>query len=280
MKKTLRSAMISTIAMLVVAVVSLTGVTYAWFTQGSTATVNGMNIEVSVAEGGIQIREDQGGSKTPWASTLNLNTGLKNVNPVSSADGVNFFTVTMDDTDSSKYTVEGLGTTDKTNYVITKNLQLTNPGATDVTVVLNATNSTITSVENSSNNNTSTEIYKAARVALIVSAPAEGEGDEGELTTETYTYIWTPHDGQYVALVNTTTTADDYSTAKENVSESVSITSADKCEINLLANPGEAENRFVNVTLVVWLEGQDGDCSNPNAGGAFDIALQFEIKGQ
>ena len=52
----------------------------------------------------------------------------------------------------------------------------------------------------------------------------------------------------------------------------------DSFEIELLANASNAADRFVNITLVVWLEGQDGDCSNPNAGGAFDVALQFEIK--
>ena len=40
--------------MLVVAVLSLTGITYAWFTSGTTATVSGMKVEVAVADGGVQ----------------------------------------------------------------------------------------------------------------------------------------------------------------------------------------------------------------------------------
>ena len=48
MKKTLRRAMLSTICMLVVAVMSLTGVTYAWFSQSTTAKVDGMTMEIGL----------------------------------------------------------------------------------------------------------------------------------------------------------------------------------------------------------------------------------------
>ena len=50
MKKTLRKAMLSTICMLIVAVMSLTGVTYAWFTMADNATVEGIEMNV-IADG-------------------------------------------------------------------------------------------------------------------------------------------------------------------------------------------------------------------------------------
>ena len=55
MKKTLRRAMLSTICMLVVAVMSLTGVTYAWFSQSTTAKVDGMEMNIGTAGAGLQV---------------------------------------------------------------------------------------------------------------------------------------------------------------------------------------------------------------------------------
>ena len=251
--------------MLVVAVLSLTGITYAWFTSGTTATVSGMKVEVAVADGGVQVREIKDGNTTPWADTLDLNTKHTTVKPVSSADGVNFFGVTLDTTDSTKYSVAAIDTATKTANVITKTIQFTNPGATDVTIALNSTNSTITAIKNdttgieAANHN----IHKAARVAIIV----------GETT-----YIWTPHTGEYVALVGANATTADYHNVVSGTSETVEITSAGDCEITLPANPTTLESNFVTVTLVIWLEGQDGNCVNVNAGGAFDVALQFEVQ--
>ena len=55
MKNTFRRATLSTICMLVVAVMSLTGVTYAWFTQGTQATVDTFDINVEASAGNLMI---------------------------------------------------------------------------------------------------------------------------------------------------------------------------------------------------------------------------------
>lgn len=276
MTKTLRKAMLSTICMLVVAVLSLTGITYAWFTSGTTATVNGMKVEVAVADGGIQIREKLAdGGFSAWAASLDLKTTLQTVKPVSSTDGVNFFGVTLDATDSSKYQVAAV---EPGNNVITKNIQLTNPGATDVVVVLNAENSKITSMKNTSNNNTETAIYKAAKVAFIVGNKTVN-AETGAVETTNVTYIWTSEsNGGYVGLYGAATEAKNYLTATDGVSKAVTITPSGSCEIKLPANTTTDASRIVDVTIVAWLEGQDANCVNSNAGGAFDIALQFALK--
>lgn len=279
MKKTLRKAMLPTICMLVVAVMSLTGVTYAWFTQGTTADVTGMKVEVSAADGGIQLRKVEGGSKTPWASSLNLDTTLSSVAPISSADGENFFGITVSDSDSSKYTVQKIEDTDA--FVITKNIQLSNPGATPVTVALNE-ESVINAAANAGK---TTDIHNAARVALIVTkhvekAVEDGEEGETEIVEEKTTYIWAPEGGTYVALYGAIDTPENYLVATNNVSKEVTLAAGEDCEIYLPANPEMAENELliVDVTVVVWLEGQDSDCKNSNAGGAFDVVLQLEVQ--
>ena len=88
MKNNFRKAALSTICMLIVAVMSLTGVTYAWFTAGTTATVNGMQMQVSAADGGVQVSALTDSGWTNYAATVDLNTTLEEVKPVSSVDGL------------------------------------------------------------------------------------------------------------------------------------------------------------------------------------------------
>ena len=55
MKKQLRKAMICTVAMMLVAVLTLTGVTYAWFSVSDAASVTDMSIQVESRDGGVYI---------------------------------------------------------------------------------------------------------------------------------------------------------------------------------------------------------------------------------
>lgn len=55
MQKQIRKAMLCTIAMMLIAVVTLTGVTYAWFSESDEAYVNGLNMAVVKSSGGVYI---------------------------------------------------------------------------------------------------------------------------------------------------------------------------------------------------------------------------------
>ena len=58
MKKQIRKAMICTIAMMLVAVVTLTGVTFAWFSASDSASVSDMTVSVAARDGGVYISKD------------------------------------------------------------------------------------------------------------------------------------------------------------------------------------------------------------------------------
>ena len=86
MKKQIRKAMICTIAMMVAAVVSLTGVTYAWFSQSETATVDGISMTVVSQTGGILMS----GTPAPtteqgWAYKLSVGYTESGLWPASTA---------------------------------------------------------------------------------------------------------------------------------------------------------------------------------------------------
>ena len=70
MKNTFRKAALSTICMLIVAVVSLTGVTYAWFTQGTQATVSDFNVGVEASAGNLMIAQADGNGALTWGTAI------------------------------------------------------------------------------------------------------------------------------------------------------------------------------------------------------------------
>ena len=264
--KNFRKAALSTVCMLMVAIMTLTGATYAWFTAGETATVNGMKMEVSAATGGVQVRaETSTGNWTNWASTVDLQIEKKAVEPVSSKDGENFFNVSFNPEDATQYKTLETGS----GQAIIQKLQLKNPGNGDIQVNINEANSAITSIKNETTGVT-TAINDAVRIALIVTKP----------TGDKQTYIWAPNDSTYYPIVAASA---DYVTENNTavisgITEMVNITDGADCLITLPGiNAETGAETFVDVTIVVWLEGQDADCQNKNAAGAFDIQLQFAL---
>ena len=81
MKKQIRRAMICTIAMMLMGIVSLTGVTYAWFSKSETAIVGGMNLGIISKEGGVLMSAKP--DPEEWGYRLNLDINESEYNPAS-----------------------------------------------------------------------------------------------------------------------------------------------------------------------------------------------------
>ena len=81
MKKQRRKAMICTIAMMVAAIVSLTGVTYAWFSQSDTSVVEGIELGIVAVDGGVYVSNAPNPSF--WGYRVNLGINKKNFEPAS-----------------------------------------------------------------------------------------------------------------------------------------------------------------------------------------------------
>lgn len=293
MSKTFRRAAMSSICMLIVAVMSLTGATYAWFTVGDTATVDGMKMEIVAASGGIEVYNEATGK---WANSFSLALNMSSVNPVSTTDATNF--VILDsydaaDSEKIKVAVDPLSNNVSSN-VIVKELKLRNTGAADMTIDLR--NTFVQDVAQGEGTNAkTTSIGKAARIAVFektgatwalrgVMAPyyseTTGEGNvvtkAFEIDTTTYrgiNYSAASYNGYFYFRNGTDAKGVEYSADPTHTAEVEMVTPAN----NTVKLPGLADNEPVEVTIkvVAWLEGQDADCSNPNAGGAFNINLQF-----
>lgn len=83
MRKQIRKAMICTIAMMLVAIVTLTGVTYAWFSQSDTSTISGIDISLVKVSGIIDISDEANPLK--WGTTLPLDISRTDFMPASTA---------------------------------------------------------------------------------------------------------------------------------------------------------------------------------------------------
>ena len=265
MKKTFRTAMFSTIAMLIVGVMSLTGVTYAWFTQGTTANVTGMSMSVVAADGGLQISttKDSG-----YANKLELtNAELTNIEPVSSVDAKKFFAATINEENSNE-----IKTTETTANVWTQDLYVKNTGYDKIVVDL----STTAFVDVDKNENRAAEA--AAKLAVFTVS------EEGE---ETLQYIYSQGTDTYKGVKEAS--GDDYfnistgfvgtDTTKSYIASPEKF-KTNQAECTFTIDGGEVvegvfQETVVHIKVVVWLEGQDQDCVNKNAASTFGLDLVF-----
>lgn len=295
MSKTFRRAAMSSICMLIVAVMSLTGATYAWFTIGDTATVDGMKMEIVAATGGVEVSGDNGDT---WGNVVTL-TGADiaktGINPVSTVDAKQFVKLAAFNSSNTEqinvdtdHTVTVEGSDDKApENVIIKNLKLRNTGAAGMTIDLRNTFIQDYDADAAGTAKKATSIGKAGRIAIIY----------GETT-----YIMDPY---FTAAVGDTAAKYEYTEAVEayrgivfaaqedaddvfftyrqsnnynvdtNKTAFVELIDPQDATITLPGLDAEGNPQPVDITVVVWLEGQDTDCSNPNAGGAFNVHLQF-----
>lgn len=293
MTKTLRKAMISTIAMLVVAVISLTGVTYAWFTQGTTTTVNGIEMTVEASTGGVLVSQDTG----TWGSEITLTgTTLTAAKPVSTIGGAaaawSFFVGEVNPADSTE--IKTSAATAGTHY-IQKTLYLKNDAATDVTVNLGTQEGKITDVKNDTTYNYNGD--RAARIGfryVSVAATENNSGAEGALDTagikmgnvtgyaifepnatehfdsginakQNYYGVKAASNGTYFKMSDATGSAD-------YIGEVTTTDSATGVEITVPAAS------IVTIEVYFWIEGQDIDCINAMASSKMSVGLYFEKK--
>ena len=146
--KSFKKALLPAIALLIAAIVSLTSVTYAWFTYGDFATVDQIDVNVEAA-GGLQISMADASGNFSWTSNVDPNLDNSTLKPVSSAGKVTngameFFTATYDDTLDKIHTISaatnpGEADEDKTKSWITFDVYFRNAEATDKVVNINET---------------------------------------------------------------------------------------------------------------------------------------------
>ena len=272
MKKTFRRAAMSTICMLVVAVMSLTGVTYAWFSQATQAKVEGITMNIGTAGAGLQVAKIDG----TWGGEIDFNyTGqtTDKLQPVSTTDGENFYTATVNANDPTTV-VNSAKDEDKAN-VWAQQFKMRNTGTGDITVKLSA--------EVFSDNSNGRDAWKAARIAIVQitdGASLKTIGDVASGATAGVKFIYgNADDATYKGIngVGSNFKVDGTTEGSPVGTVTPLKTTLDTC---LVVVPGMTDanvQQDATYEIRVWFEGQDPECDNDNALSSFNVSVNFEV---
>ena len=259
-----KKALLSSIAMLLVALVALGSATFAWFTQNPQVNADGLTLKAT-ASAGLQILSDT-------EKTLGKDFGVSTVINASAVGTTNPLGVTLGVPVSLDCSVEGavFRTTTaalETNYAKDDNAPIISDnvkaGYTEVLylrssvnseekITVNACNVTIeqaTGTTAAANMN----LFYAIRVTLV-------DNKDGSIIG-----TWSP-DG----VANKYLTLDGVSTADyTNAYQSTDVATINK-------QVGYATND--SVTMYVWLDGEDSLCSTSNVDNLKDLVKNISVK--
>lgn len=260
MKTTSRKRLlISSVAMLLVAMLALGTATFAWFTTDTTTQATGISVQTSKKS--LLLVSSR---TSDWMDNLNYNFGTdeaKNLlQPASSYDGVNWYKAQADNGMSGAATsgekITGVGTKAAESNVFCNMLNVKNTGAEpakNVTITANISETPVSTGKN------------YLRVALV---PSNCEEEDARANAT----VLSPDD------FRTNIYSDGVDAAKpvEYVGKSVKDT---KGAIKAADLAVSTNGRSISVNagtlnkdqakyymLIVWFEGQDEDCQDANAG--------------
>ncbi len=130
MKQTSKKKMlVSSVAMMMVATVSLGSATYAWFTSSTTATANGINVKTVKSSELVISKSDK-----DWKTLVDYGTANKVLLPASTSTGTSWFTAEAEEKTAfdKKSDIDFTGIGDGTNYYFAEELNVMNKGEATV----------------------------------------------------------------------------------------------------------------------------------------------------
>lgn len=311
MRKQIRKAMICTIAMMLVAVVTLTGVTYAWFSESNAAVVDGVTIDVVTKAGGVLMAKVANPGEYGWSYHVGLDWKGTDFYPASttpsnldSNNNLVFYNGELDDANLNIVTTKVLGTTTNATegaHYFKHDLYFYNPEENPINVKLDVTPG-------------DSAIWQSVRIGLVNHGTYTVTTENGEETVKVTAdtngvnamiYEFKPNDhhrtgstdyiktygviaeGTDILMYGQIKDEDGKVTQTGEITqlENETITESDYVEwVNsYYAGNGDRTNpKFVipeesyfKVTVYIWLEGQDVDCLTEVSGSKFEPTLNF-----
>lgn len=279
-----RRVLISSVAMLLVALVALSTATFAWFTQSTTATASGINVK-TIKSSELKISS----LNKAWGTTVNYQTGYnsegtkgdaKILLPVSSADGSAWFTTnaitkdsfaaTKTDGETPQYSeVTTVTAANKGTYYFANQLNVKNEGEATVEDV------TITFALGTDTDVATKEGYY--RIALVPVTDTEDNTDT--LPNAATNFFATEEDGTLKNIFGLADTAGYQALKGTDLSKSESFSATVKPNTATSVTVGDlTEDQAAYYNLYVWFEGQDQDCKDANAGATIP-QITFTVTG-
>lgn len=254
---TKKRALISSVAMLLVAIIALGTATFAWFTTNTSATADTLSVQ-TVKASEIVLSDN----KNPWTDKLHYNTLDKVLKPASSADGVNWFTAqaaAKDKFDASATPTATIPNENIGDYVFMNQLNVCNNGKAAVD------KATINFKLRETNQADGRNYLRLA----LVEAKTKGVNAplKGDFTTGVYAF------GEDTANAYTKDKSGNIITKKIDAKDGTAVS----LDIGSLGAKGSgSEAKYFN--LYVWFEGQDTDCYDTYAGNAMP-EITFTVTG-
>ena len=296
MKKQIRRAMLGTVAMMLMGVVSLTGVTYAWFSKSDEAEVNGLTMEVVSRDGGVYVSTKP---YTDFGTSISIVPPEGSIyNPASTAGQLDengklkFFNGYLDSPTDQTLNIVALS--DPTNYFVMQDVYFDNStGSTPVRISLAGTE--IVPTDAAKNTHLATRIaivthgsitqddFLAAKDYPMTTNSSNVQIYENNAGTHTqqgineYTKFINPHASssdvyQYYALNGVGEDINRFNDGTPSQLTDMSgkvITDPNSVIIEVPAGS------YLKTTLYVWLEGQDADCQNNISGKPYTASIKF-----
>lgn len=253
-----RRALISSVAMLLVALVALGSATFAWFTSSTTATANGIKVS-TIKSSELQISK----SDLQWGTQVNYNE-QEVFSPVSSANGASWFTANAETKASyaKKSTDAFEAVNSAAGYYYTEALNIRNNGAADVDDVT----ITITGLN-----------CDYARLA-IYKVTANNGTTPTDSTNGTFAKSIYDNAGTAYQAVSAATTSGSLVSITP-----IAIGTTNTINVGTLTGKnGETVTGIAYYKIFVWFEGQDAQCVDANAGASFSTltnGLTFTVSG-
>jgi len=258
-----RHKLVPAIIMLIVAAITMSTASYAWFTMSNRVEVTGVELTV-VAPTNILIRERSSTYPNAFSNSVTVSTNptTGKLSHASSIDGETMFTVenaiTMVETDGTltstativTATTPVAPTTD--GFYIDFFFELVNTGSEDVSVGLE--NLVIAGTTTSA---AGTYADGAVRFAIL----EDGTDSLGVFAKSVET----------VQAYDTTTTL----AAQTTVTSGVDLFDVLGSGVADASSPNPAGMK--SITVRVWIEGQDDDCVTANAGSSFSISFDLVV---
>lgn len=254
---TKKRALISSVAMLLVAIIALGTATFAWFTKNTQATADKLSVK-TIKASELQLSKTTG----DWSDQIHYDYMDQTLKPASSVDGTNWFTAVAKG-QSSYESAEGNADniSDKLDgYVFKEQLNVRNNGKAAVENVKIKFNLQETEANNG----------RYLRLALV---PASKRGADATVTKEDFKKsVFASAADSAKALVDATK-QEELVTALDGTNGEVKVGNLagkdDKTE-------GAVSVKYYN--LYVWFEGQDEDCKNANSGNDMP-EVKFTVEG-
>lgn len=275
--KSRKRLLISSVAMLLVAMLALGTATFAWFTQDTTAYARKFGAKT------VKASELKLSSKhVDWTDDLsyNYNEVLK---PVSTVNGKNWFTAVAakrSESTASVTSAKQLADSEISGYAIVDELNIQNKGGAAVNdVTIN-----FTLKENDAKNVAAANRY--LRIALV-KVDKKGDTSAKDYQTKFAKSVYAVEADQADAI-KTLTTETDPATHEEIVTaintDVITATASDNGKISIPVGPLGAYNKddesscTAYYNLYAWFEGQDEDCQDSNAGNVMPD-ITFTVTG-